>query len=531
MNKTLRAFETAVERTLDRYGMWTEGQAALAAISAGPDSTALLAALAAAKPRRKGRLYAFHVDHGVRGEESRADRRAARALARELKVPFRSVRLEPARRGSDSEESMRNRRFEAIRAEARRRRATAVFLGHHADDLAETLLLRLVRGAGLEGMAAFGPVEEREGLRLFRPLIEFTREEILRYLAARGLPYRIDRSNEDQRFLRNRLRHRVIPLLAETANPRIRPALARAARLLQTDADLLGRLSREALEKRARFVGSQGGVLELAGWPEIHPALRTRILRELCRRAARRTSPPYSRHVAQLDRLALTGRNGAYVTVWSGLAAYRDRAALRIVLPQCRGRPTRSQAYEALREQALADSGWEAFAPPCLLALGHELSRRPDPFQLDLRAGTGSFGSIRWRLELISEETPKVPVEDSDSSQWRLEFRWPAPCALTVALAPLDRLTAFRQGQRVRRIGSWLAARSRTIPLFWREALPTLFSNEEVLYVAGLGPLAPLVDPPARQLQGHRLWVKFDKGPRPRAPMRGGSETEGCASP
>ena len=355
MNPAARQFERALERALDRYGVLRRGESALVAVSGGPDSTALLAALAALAPRRGVRLFAFHVDHGVRGEESRADCRAARALARLLGVPFRSVKLaDPAPRAS--EDALRLARRSAIEAEARRRGATTILLGHHADDLAETALMRLVRGAGLEGLAAFRPREPWNDLLLARPLIDFTRARILEYLAARGLSYRIDSSNEDPRFLRNRIRRQALPLLADIANPRVREALARGARLLQTDADLLGRLASEILERRARFYGAAGAVLDVEGWATIHEALRTRVLREVCRRVRGEPLPPYARHLADLDRLALRGRGGSHVTGWRGVAAYREGKRLRFLLPSHEGRPRPEDILRALKRQIRAET-------------------------------------------------------------------------------------------------------------------------------------------------------------------------------
>lgn len=350
MNRFAEQFQRRVLAAIDREKMLAPGEPALAAISGGPDSTALLDVLAGAARQRRWNLHAFHVDHGLRAAESDADRLAARRLAQTLQIPFHAKRLQGLNPATVSEDQLRRARYDALEHEARRLKCQKIFLGHHANDLAETLLMRLARGAALEGLGCFGPVEARGGLLLLRPLIEFRRDEILRYLKARGLAWREDASNADPRFTRNVVRAQILPLLGQALNPRAAQALARTARLLKADADCLAAQAEQVLARRSRRQG-ETVALDVDGWAEIHQSIRTRVLRAICEAFAFAQGAACSVHLESLDRLALRGRSRSFAAMPGNLVAYRLRTALYFLKTREDGRPTR-EAIEKIIEQS-----------------------------------------------------------------------------------------------------------------------------------------------------------------------------------
>ncbi|MDR1149309.1 MAG: tRNA lysidine(34) synthetase TilS [Spirochaetaceae bacterium] len=195
-----------------------EGSVLLAAVSGGADSTALLAALAALRGEGGFRLNALHVNHSLRGGESRADADAVTALCGGLDVPCRVVTAaeglierEARRTGRGIEAAARDFRHARLREEADRLGACFILVAHTRDDMLENVLLRILRGSGPAGLAA---MPERNG-RLLRPLITVNRAGIMDYLLKRGLLWREDSSNNDERYLRNRIRRRLAPLLDE----------------------------------------------------------------------------------------------------------------------------------------------------------------------------------------------------------------------------------------------------------------------------------------------------------------------------
>jgi tRNA(Ile)-lysidine synthase len=197
----------AIATAADRRGVIAPGEAVLIACSGGPDSTALLDALARLAPPRGWMLSVIHIDHGLRtGSED--DTNVVSALAAARGLPFRSIRVD-VEPGSSLQDHARNARHAALRAEAVRAGASLIALGHTADDQAETVLMRLLAGASPAGLPAMA--ERERGL--VRPLLRVWREATAAYCAALGIEPLVDPSNADPRFLRSRVRHEVIPAL------------------------------------------------------------------------------------------------------------------------------------------------------------------------------------------------------------------------------------------------------------------------------------------------------------------------------
>lgn len=224
-------FLGTVRRTIVRQGMLGRGDCVLAAVSGGPDSVALLAALAALAPRLGVTVRAAHLHHGIRGAEADRDAACAVAVAEQRGIACRVERLTDLRSGANFEARARARRYAFLRRVARDTGCNRIATGHTRDDQAETLLMRLVRGAGRRGLAGMAP--SRDGW-LIRPLLSCSRGDVLAFLAAQKLPWCEDSSNHDRHFLRNRVRHEVLPLL-RLLNPSVDNALAATATVLATE--------------------------------------------------------------------------------------------------------------------------------------------------------------------------------------------------------------------------------------------------------------------------------------------------------
>ncbi|MEZ4220272.1 MAG: tRNA lysidine(34) synthetase TilS [Polyangiaceae bacterium] len=197
---------TLVKRALPRAG---RGATIVAAVSGGPDSQALLHALALLRERFELRLFARSVDHGLR-PEAREEIALARALARQLDVPHSVGRLTVAA-GGNLMARARTARYEDLESERYRRKADFIATAHHADDRAETVLLRLLRGASVQGLGVLPVVSGC----LLRPMIRARRHDVEAHLRRHHLAFARDPSNQDRRFLRVRVRHELMPLLLE----------------------------------------------------------------------------------------------------------------------------------------------------------------------------------------------------------------------------------------------------------------------------------------------------------------------------
>jgi tRNA(Ile)-lysidine synthase len=245
--------------TVHRHGLLQGGETLLVAVSGGADSTALLDVLCALRPSLRLTLRAVHVHHGLRPEAD-DDARFVADLCRGLGIPLHVERVtvsRPARAGASPpwqglEAEARRARYVALRARARAAGAARVATGHTADDQAETVVMRLLEGSGPRGLGGIAP---RRGLYI-RPLLEARRGEIEHHLHARGLAWVEDASNRDARFLRNRIRHDVLPFLTRGLDPAIVEWLCRGASLIrEIVAGHEGRAT-EALERLGRPTSS-----------------------------------------------------------------------------------------------------------------------------------------------------------------------------------------------------------------------------------------------------------------------------------
>jgi len=258
----------------------------LLALSGGADSVLLLHLLAEAEPRPRVRVV--HVDHGLRGDESRADARFCENLCRALGVPFARRRAELDPDGPSLEARAREERYRILAREARRTSHTTVLTGHHSDDSLETLLWRWIRGTSLPGLRGPRPAMSLgEGpVRVVRPLLTLRREEVRRLLSDRGLRWREDGSNLDTRFTRNRLRLEFLPLLRRYCGSEgienLR-AFGRAVESLEESlagatAHLTWRPAPYARASRGPTALGLGGTLPRAELMRVVPPLRRRAL-------------------------------------------------------------------------------------------------------------------------------------------------------------------------------------------------------------------------------------------------------------
>ena len=252
----------SVRRTAERYDM--DLRRPLVLVSGGPDSVALLRVVVSLG----GEPVVLHVDHGLRGEQSREDADFVRELCARLDVvcEVRRLRLDG---GSNLQERAREGRYGLAEEVADRHGLRSIATGHTADDVAETVLMNLARGAGLRGLAGIPPLRGR----VLRPLIEVTRQEVLEYLDGLDQPYRTDPTNLTGKYARNRVRLEVLPVLLDLypAAPR---NIARAATFAREDLEALEGIAAEVLGNRGREI-----FLPLEALLELPPAFRRHAVR------------------------------------------------------------------------------------------------------------------------------------------------------------------------------------------------------------------------------------------------------------
>jgi len=249
-------------------------------LSGGPDSVCLLHALSQIQKPLTLTIYAAHLNHNLRGMDANKDAAFAMAFSKQLGIHciVKSEDVEAVARKEklSIEAAGRQCRYRFLEEVADKIGADKIAVAHHMNDQAETLLLHLLRGSGLTGLV--GMIHQRE--RIIRPLLDISREEILRYCDEHKLVYCKDATNEQPVVMRNRVRLELIPLM-ETYNPEVVRALGRTASLLERDESTLNTLAYEALDQSKTL--NDTGAYDLHSLKDLSEAILSRVIREIWR--------------------------------------------------------------------------------------------------------------------------------------------------------------------------------------------------------------------------------------------------------
>lgn len=322
-------------------------------VSAGPDSVALLNVLARLRPELGISLVAVYVDHGLRPRESKVEAGHVQALARRLGTGCEIVSVavrEHARAAKLSlEHAARDLRYRALREAAARCGARAVAVAHTADDQAEEILIRLLRGGG---RMALSGMRTRRG-DLVRPFLHIEKERILEYLREKEIQYYDDSMNADMRYLRSRVRHQLLPYLEVHFDKGVRQALRKTADCLAEDESLLAELTDQALaevvvppaaDPRAVPARIELRRAILNGKPK---ALQRRIIEKLLWRIGGSASYP---HILKIIDAARNGRTGSELHLGGGLRLGVRKEYLELLFPRGKG-PWRGRLYPAEQKE------------------------------------------------------------------------------------------------------------------------------------------------------------------------------------
>ncbi len=423
-----------------------KGDTVIVAVSGGPDSLCLLHILKELTPEFKLNLIVAHLNHCLRPEASQeAD--GVRKLSSAWSLPFESravdIRSYKKELGISEEEAGRKARYSFLFEVAQKYGASKIALGHHLDDQAETVLLNLIRGTGIDGLAGMLPRRHRGNVFLIRPLLGLRRSDIESYNLEHQLEPFTDSSNLETNYTRNRLRLELIPQLQEQYNPRIREALIRLASLAADDRLFLKNLAKKKYINLARFV-DQKTILDKHALLDLPPALTGRVLR-----VALQKYVPVAEigniHIRQLLDLAEDGRTGRKLTLPGRLDAYTS--------------------YNHLVIKRLIASDQEEFAPAKL--------------------------QIPGKVTLPGGRVISARIEDAGNLSW--------PPAAYRAYLDLDKVSSDyliirprRSGDRFhpqgapgsKKLKSFLI--DQKVPFYKRLNLPLVTKGEEIVWVAGM---------------------------------------------
>jgi tRNA(Ile)-lysidine synthase len=286
-----------VRKIIKTNGLINKGDKIVVGVSGGPDSLTLLYLLSRLKKELKISLHVAHLDHMLR-KDSSCDAKFVENLSRKLRIPVTlgKVNVGALAKLGSLEEIARNARLGFLFKVARDIKAKKIALGHNLDDQAETVLMRLIRGSGLHGLSGILPKKNISGYQIIRPLIGIRRSEIESYLKAKKIRPRIDLSNQEDIYFRNKIRNRLLPLLEKSYNKNIKEVLSNTAESLGYDYDYINTVAR-------KLVKGHKEKLNLKQLTKLHPALRRLLLRMGIQEIKGDTRRITFKHVKELEDL------------------------------------------------------------------------------------------------------------------------------------------------------------------------------------------------------------------------------------
>lgn len=309
-----------VSETIARYRMTEQGDLLVVAVSGGPDSMCLLDTLNQLSDDLGIRLVVAHYDHGLREMEDEEETRLVREIAASLDLPFETEKADCLDKDESSvEERARDARYGFLERVLKRHQAQKIATGHNLDDQAETVLMRLLRGSGPPGLAGIPPVREN---RIIRPLVEIRREDIVSYLKVRGLPYAIDSSNTDTRYLRNRIRLELLPLMQEY-QPQLVEHLGRLSVILRGEDSYMEEQAAGWIGRRAEELMDGDVAVPLKAFASLPCPLRNRIARQLVRKVGNGLRRIDNDHIRAIESLVNSSSPHAGIDLPDGLSVRR----------------------------------------------------------------------------------------------------------------------------------------------------------------------------------------------------------------
>lgn len=481
---TRERVERAVRGAVERHVLWRPGASLVVAVSGGPDSLCLLGTLLALREQgiasAPGETIVAHLDHRVRGAEGERDAAWVATFARELglrcELGSADVPALARAEGRSLEDAARHARYAFLRRIAAETGSERICTGHTRDDQAETVILHWLRGSGVDGLAGMPPLAGD----IARPLLDLTRDDIVAYCAARGWIPRVDATNADTAYLRNRVRHDLLPQL-ERYNPNIRQTLVRNAALIADDVRYLEAQTVRAWNDTVSAVSERAVTLDLAELRALPAALRHRVLRRASRLLAQDDTRQglVARHLSLLGELIAQGRTGATLDLPVGLRATLGYTTLTFTAAHGIFAPPGVLEHEATTGSEtpelvlhvpgvveLPDSGWRIRAWQTDVPAGSERGDAPDPPELPAFAVAGTYGSV-------GHAETRVYL-DADAAGETLRVR------------------AWLRGDRFRPLGMRHEKKVQDyftdakVPRELRGRLPLVFNNDHLLWIAGL---------------------------------------------
>ena len=301
---------TKVKNTISKYQLLDSGDKVLVGVSGGPDSIALVHILKQVATEYNLQLHIAHLDHCLRGLESTADAEFVKQIASQLKIAIttvsRQVKNYQQQHNLSLEDAARQVRYDFFLDLLKELNFDKLALGHHANDQAETILMKFLRGSGLKGLGGMEPKKSQ----IIRPLIELKKEEIKQYCIDHNLKWRIDSTNQEKICLRNKVRLDLLPQLKEEYNQNLINNLNQMGQILRDEDDFLRIETRERLLEIIINSSNHKLVIDKGKFLDLHVALQRRIIREIYKRLTSSYEDLYFANVQEVMQLIKSKSTG-----------------------------------------------------------------------------------------------------------------------------------------------------------------------------------------------------------------------------
>lgn len=302
-----------------RYNLWKEGNKIIVGVSGGPDSVCLLDILVSLIKKRKFELIIAHVNYGLRKEDSKKDELFVKELANRYGLRIKVLNVKKLTKSEINENNLRDIRYDFFEKVRQENNFDLIAVAHNQDDQAETILMRLIRGSGLMGL---GSIKPKNG-KIIRPLLSISRSEILEYLKENEIKYRIDKTNKENIFLRNKIRNKLIPLLEKEYNLIIKETLASSASSIREDYEFISERT-EKLFKKIKFNLERGHYFfGVDFFEKIHPALQKQVLRKIISKLRGDLLNIENNNLEEIIKITRSKKNKSQKLLFKGLKVER----------------------------------------------------------------------------------------------------------------------------------------------------------------------------------------------------------------
>jgi len=323
MNPIFSPFIATVNQTVQLYQLIQPKSAILCAISGGPDSMALILACQHLAQKYDLKLAIGHVHHGLREKNADRDAEFVKNFAEQADIPFHFKRVDvpiyQKKHKLCTEEAARELRYNALIRICQVNHYQLIAMGHHADDVAEQILMNIIRGTGPSGLTGIQPsrnisLNENKSIKIIRPLIHAYRTDILSFLNDSRQLYMHDETNDDIRFLRNRVRHHLIPEL-KSYNPNITSALNRLAEIQRVDSHWLDTMTQKKFEQSTQHADHRQVTMNAQFLKNEHPAIVRGVIRKAIQWIKKDLRRITHDHIQTLSQWLLTGDKTRYMNL------------------------------------------------------------------------------------------------------------------------------------------------------------------------------------------------------------------------